>query len=280
MTEVARRRPLALAIPLGTLGVVRDLLIGTLLCMGPVTSVLALGWILRRMGTTIARRRGSEAERPGWVMGPRGRGVWVFALGGLAANIRAGATAAGAIFLLTLPVTLIWLGAWWAGWENSFNKGYEQAGVGPSLWAVATLVALPLLAHLPIALAHVAAENRLSAAFEWRRIRQIAAAARWRLPALAALSVICALPFLGLRMVPVFIEGVVLGFADMTAAEQSQIANTLALIGAALAFAAGAYLRLRAAVHYAAAETRQRPARALAILTVGCACAIWAILPV
>jgi Protein of unknown function (DUF4013) len=176
--------------------------IGTVLCAGPVTAVVALGWLTRRQGFHARDRFGAAEEAPGWLLGPRevaGRpsGRLARALGGLAANIRAGLMALVALMAWTLPFTLLWLGAWWAGWENSFNKGYEQAFVGPSIFLLGAILAALILPALPLMLAHLAAEDRLSAAFELRRLRSLIAQAGWRIPALSLLTVIFALPFAG-----------------------------------------------------------------------------------
>jgi hypothetical protein len=255
MTSVSRMASTP-ALPVKALGVGRDLVVGTLLCLSPVTAILALGWITRRMATTMDRRWGEAASRPGWIMGHPGGGVLQRWLGGLSANIEAGLRTAAGLFVLTLPVTLAWLGAWWAGWENSFNKGYEQSAVGPAVWMAATLVSLPVLAHLPLALAHAAAEGRVSAFLEWRRIRSIGAAAGWRLVWIAILSVAASALFFATRVVPTFIEGIVPGFTEFSATEQAEIAGRIDLLSAALAFVIMAYLRHRAAVIYALAAPR------------------------
>ena len=283
------------------LGVLRDLAIGTLLCAGPVTSIIVLGWLTRRMGVTVDRAFGATRARPGWILGPRGSGRITRALGGLGENIRIGLLAAAGLAALTLPVTLPWLGAWWAGWENSFNKGYEQAGVAPLVWLLATLAALPILAHLPLALAHAATERRLGAFFEIRRIRSVAAAAGWRLPALALLSVVLSVPVFGMRAIPVFIEQVVPGFAGMSAEEQAQVAGVMDLLAGGLVFLSMCLLRHWAAAIYARAAPRaaagrwgalwaghgaagvrprgRGPGRVSAALWLLLACGLWLVLP-
>jgi hypothetical protein len=178
--------------------------IGTLLCTGPVTAILALGWLSRSSGHAARSRFGAAEEAPGWLFGPRelrGKvsGRIARALGGLAANIRAGAMTLTALFAWTLPFTLLWLGAWWAGWENSFNKGYEQAFVGPSVFLFGVLIAALVLPALPLMVAHLAAEDRLSAAFELRRLRSVIAQAGWRVPALMAVVTALAFPFAAAR---------------------------------------------------------------------------------
>ncbi len=52
--------------------------------------------------------------------------------GGLRANLRSAARALACTYLVTIPGCFLWLAAWYDGWNNSFNKGYEQAAVGPS----------------------------------------------------------------------------------------------------------------------------------------------------
>ena len=45
--------------------------VGSLLCTGPVTAVIALGWLTRRSGHLAQTRFGTVAEPPGWLLGPR-----------------------------------------------------------------------------------------------------------------------------------------------------------------------------------------------------------------
>ncbi|MDJ0628342.1 MAG: hypothetical protein QNJ44_08770 [Rhodobacter sp.] len=288
--------------PWRALGGVRDLVVGSLLCLTPITALLALGWITRRMRYLVDQQWGGSGAPPGWFLGQPGAGVLPTLLGGLAANIKVGFRTALGLFVLTLPFTLAWLGAWWAGWENSFNKGYEQAAVGPGVWAIATLLSLPILAHLHLALAHAAAEDRIGAYVEWRRIRSVAAAAGWRLAWLGILSVLVSFLLFAQRVFPVFIEGVVPGFADMTVSQQASVAGQIDLVAAILAFATTVFLRHRAAMIYAIAAPRAAmgrfadlwvghraqsvpvsgpvPRRIASLLWLGAACVIWLAVPV
>lgn len=279
--STATARGAVLALPGRLIGLVRDLVVGTLLCLSPLTALIALGWLTRVMGATIARRTGAEVQPVGWILGPRGQGGVTRIAGGLAANIRGGVLTAAGLAILTLPFTLAWLGAWWAGWENSFNKGYEQASVGPLVWMIATAVALPILAHLPFALAHFAAEGRFAAFFEVRRIRAVFAAAGWRAVWLAFLSSLAVVSFFGLRGLPVFVEGIIPGFAEMTPEDQMRVARGFTLFGAALAFGAMLFLRQRAAAIYARACLRLDPPSRLARgLWLTLAMVLWLALPV
>lgn len=288
-------------LPVRLLRAVFNLVVGTLLCLSPLTALLVLGWLTRRMAARVDTGLGRAAGHPGWVLGPRGKGWIVRLLGGLAANFRAGVMSAAGLAALTLPFTMLWLGAWWAGWENSFNKGYEQSAVGPVTWLLGALIALPILAHLPIALAHASAEGRLGAFLEYRRIRSVVRAAGWRVPWLALMSVVLCVPFLGLRALPVFVEGIAPGFADMTPAGKMQIAQVFDIAGAALSFLIVLFLRDRASSIYARAvpsaargrtkvvwrdhdalaiaSTGGEPSRQMAALWLVIACAIWSGLP-
>lgn len=252
-------------LPTRLLRAVFNLVVGSLLCLSPLTALLVLGWLTRRMAARVHVRLERPADHNGWVLGPRGQGWIVRLLGGLASNIRAGVVSAAGLAALTLPFTMLWLGAWWAGWETSFNKGYEQSAVGPISWLIGAIIALPILAHLPLALAHASAEGRFGAFFEYRRIRSVFTAAGWRMAWLAFLSVGLCVTLLGLRALPVFIEGIVPGFADMTAAEQVQVAETFDVTGAALTFLIVLFLRDRASSIYALAAPRAARGRAAAV---------------
>lgn len=221
---------------------VLDLAVGGLLCATPVTAVVALGWIARWMAAVH-----HGGARPGWVMGPRGAGVTVRLLGGLGANIAAGMRMLAGLAVWTLPFTALWLGAWWAGWDNSFNKGYEQAAVGPAIFLLGIVLALPLLTLLPYAVAHAAAEGRIGAFFALHRILRLARGAGWRGLVLAVLSLVAAVPLFGFAVLPVFVEEIVPGFATLPLAEQTVFADLFNLATAGYAFAALWLLRHRVA---------------------------------
>ena len=212
--------------------------IAILLALHPLTAILVLGWLVRLMQREIAitivrqgqggsRRDAVErlaaeddlavfAKWPGWLAGSMPNASWIGRVfGGFADNIRAGLAAGLALLLATLPFTALLLLSWWAGWENSFNKGYEQAWAGPAIALAGIVIGLFVLIHLPMALAHFAAERRISAIFELDTIRAAIRAQRWRYLWLAILAVIAALPIAAAQILPVFIESWRPGFADM-----------------------------------------------------------------
>lgn len=271
--------------PVRLFGMIRDLGVGSLLCLTPLTSLIALGWLTRRMAATINWRWDHVSQRAGWVLGPRGTGWFTRGFGGIGANIRVGIQTVIGLAILTLPFSAAWLGAWWAGWENSFNKGYEQAAIGPIVWLSAALLAVVSLTHLPFALAHAASEGRVGAFFEFRRIRSVVIAAGWRSPWLAFLSVTLSLPLVASRAFTVFVEGIIPGFADMGIEERDNVASLQALLTAVYGFGLLQVLRNRAAVFYAYASLRAAKGRNAALWVghicaskQGCTCSVsWAL---
>ena len=170
--------------------VVQSFVIGTLLCLTPVTALVVLGWLMRRMRRVALAPgrvgRGATAGPGFWVR--QGKARWrALAWAGLAANIREGVMAAVALALATAPFSVIWLLSWWAGWENSFSKGYEQAFVGPALGLFGVAVFCVTMVWLPMALAHQAVTNRAFALFEFRAVRSAVRHSGWGYLFLAAL---------------------------------------------------------------------------------------------
>ena len=238
------------------LGALKTLTIGTLLCMTPVTAILVLGWLMRRMRFVAHRRAGLDVARPGWVLGTRGGG-WIARLaGGLAANIRTGLSAAVSLALATLPFTAIWSLSWWAGWENSFGKGYEQAFVGPSLGLLGVAVFCLIMIWLPMALAHQAVEDRALALFEWRMVRSAVRHSGWGYVFLAVTTVVFALPVFAGRALVVFASGIIPGFDSFTPEQAENLAGAIMLVKSGYVFVALVILRGWVARIYAVAVAR------------------------
>ena len=257
-----------------------DLVVGTLLCLlTPVTTILVLGWIVRRMRVSVLRAQGQSPVLTGWILGPRGAGWASRLLGGLSANIREGVSALLSLLLATLPFSVFWLLAWWAGWDNSFNKGYEQAWAGPLLFFIGIALFLAVMVNLPMALAHQAATGRWLALFEWRAVRRAVRSTGWGHVLLAVTTVFFALPLFAARGMPVFVEDIIPGFADFSPEEVAQVQNTARLAVAAYVFASTWWFRTWAARLYAVAmaraETGPPPARTARVLRLALLAAIW-----
>ena len=204
------------------LAAVLNVTIAVVLCLTPFTAVVVLGWIIRLMRREIVIEVGRHSQSngsrdisrkaalvrisglpqlastvrfPGWW-----RGIWD--------TMRSAFKAVFAVSLAILPFGTILLLSWWAGWENSFNKGYEQAWVGPVLALTGISLAIFTLVHLPIALAHHAAEQRVGAIWEIGLIRQLIGRVRWRYLMLTLATVVLSGPMFLVQILPTFIENI------------------------------------------------------------------------
>jgi hypothetical protein len=235
---------------------VATLILGPILCLTAVTSILVLGWQTTVMHNRIVHFAGVDRVSSGWVMGPRAQGAVVRLLGGLSRNIRLGLGAAVCLGIATFPFAVFWMVSWWAGWENSFNKGYEQAFVGPLLGFSGIAVFALVMVYLPMGLAHQAAENRAFALFEFGRVRSAVACAGWRYTLWTIAALILALPLFAARGLPVFAEEIIPGFADMTGPEIKELSMQISLGVAIYVFFSTTFLRSWSASIYARAALR------------------------
>ncbi len=175
--------------------------VGTLLCLSPLTAVLVAGWLMRLMRRSTCRElhrlSGSQTnfeafastslvlagdERwPRWILAQNAGQLLrqarspevgfagcmrlrARALGGsLWENLRFGVAGLANAAVFVLPAGALWLLAWWGGWENSFNKGYEQAVVGPGVSLLGLAWFLFAMTHVPVA------QARQALATDWRR---------------------------------------------------------------------------------------------------------------
>lgn len=227
--------------------------------------------------TQAAAGDGGHGPRlPYWVIGetPSPAGFLTRWLGSLVDNLRYGLAAFATLAVGTMPFTLLWLFAWWGGWENSFNKGYEQAWVGRTIGLIGVAISLPLLARLPMALAHQAAEDRMGAFFAFRDVRKLIRAAGWRYVGLSLLFVLAALPLFVAKSAPVFVEQWSPGFTDRNAAEIEAFARNYRLWATAYLLAtlvflrrASARLHARAVLALAGAKTSPSFLSSIAAIT-------------
>jgi len=220
-----------------------SVVIGSVLALTAPTSLILLGWLMRQTRDAACKRAGFETHPTGWIMGLSGGGVLQRILGGLAANIREGFLAATSLLLATAPFAAAWLLSWWAGWENSFSKGYEQAFVGPALGISGILIFALTMIYLPMALAHQAVEARAFALFEYRRVKNAVRHSGWAYVWLAAATVFLALPIFGSRMLIVFSEAIYPGIADLPPDQITDLQSAILLARGAYVLVTLTFLR-------------------------------------
>ena len=73
---------------------------------------------------------GTSSRRPRWA---RSRNLLKALITSFWLNVRLGVQGAFNTWVLTLPACVLMLFGWYDGWNNSFNKGYEQFLVAPGI---------------------------------------------------------------------------------------------------------------------------------------------------
>jgi len=235
-------------------------LIGIILCLTPFTAVIVLGWLSRKLANDVGRRLGGHrlGSWPNFVLTEKEASVgrWSRLIGGLLRNVTCGLKAWIAIFVITAPFSLVWLGGWLAGWENSFSKGYELSGIWPSVSLAAVFSSLPVLALVPMAIAHQAVSGTISAVFEFRRIAALARSAGWSYLTLSILIGIGSIGVFGIRGLPVFAEQFSVRVASGSPQAIMEFAQQYKLVMTALLFTGLLVMRHVLARVYAKAYLR------------------------
>lgn len=238
--------------------------IGVLMCLTPVTAIIALGWLTRKMAGDIRRAFFRNTDQPdpnlarrwpNWIRSDKGSGKtgvsrW---FGGLRDNLSAGVGTLAGLGVLTLPFGALWLLSWWAGWENSFNKGYEQAWVGPAVALTGVGFALVTLMHLPMAMAHQAQESSWRAALDLKRVRALLRSSGWGYVGIAALYALAALPLFAVKGIPVFMENIYPPIAQFDPEQLRDFANGYHFWATVYLFVAVLFIRSCVARVYARA---------------------------
>ncbi|MEE9254147.1 MAG: hypothetical protein V3U43_04390 [Pseudomonadales bacterium] len=161
--------------------------LAVLLTQAPVFAILLLGYLYRLMGRQVLhywwRRADSREESfedflrddpataehltlPNFFLAQNRRdrerdGSFIRSLPGLLTaslwqNLRTGLAGILTLWAVTLPGAVLMLFAWYDGWNNSFNKGYENAPVGPLTGILGLVLFSVAAAYIPLAQARQA----------------------------------------------------------------------------------------------------------------------------
>jgi len=191
------------------------ILIGGVLCLHPLTSVIVFGWLMCVMRErTLAKWSGEKVSRwPGWFVG-EGR----LKLGALWRNVREGFAGVMNTWVLTLPGCGLWLFSWYDGWNNSFNKGYEQYWVGPLTGWLGVMLFILAMFYVPMGLARQAVTGQWRSFYDFALVRAVARE-RWvACLALAAGFALANVPVMLMKTAPVVFDRLP-GYDRMTDAE-------------------------------------------------------------
>ncbi|MBI3849533.1 MAG: DUF4013 domain-containing protein [Verrucomicrobia bacterium] len=194
----------------------------------------------------------------------------------LGRNLTLGAQAIANTWVLTMPACALWLFAWYDGWNNSFNKGYEQAAVGPLLGVFGVMLFIAVMFFVPMAQMRHAATGQWRAFYQfglvWGLVRR-----RWlACMLLAVLYALLSVPVTVLKTAPYFLydrfaakHGYAASLANPDPQQLIQFLNGYYFWSALLVFPVFAFLRFIAARIYASAlldsvQTGQLPITSLA----------------
>ena len=195
--------------------------------------------------------------------------VFHHASGSLWTNLKAGFKALCTLWLVTLPIGLIWLLSWWSGWENSFNKGYEYAWVGPSVGLAGIFAFIVVMPVVPMAVARQAVVGDWRAFFQIRLLVQLIRRNPVFYLALNALIAALSLPIALFAVMPVAFPSWIGGYADLGRPQAMQAAEPFYLMASLYLLLALIGIRTFAARVYADAMLGCVQAGAVAIAQLG-----------
>ncbi len=168
-------------------------------------------------------------------------------------NVRLGVQAIFNTWVLTLPACVLMLFGWYDGWNNSFNKGYEQFQVGPGVSWLGILLFIAVMLYLPMAQAHQAVTGNWRNFYQFRLVWTLVRRRRLACFGLATLYVLCSVPLMILASAVMFLPNINPKLADLTPAQTIQVLNGYYFWSALFVFPAFVMLRLVAARIYGSA---------------------------
>jgi len=267
-------------------------LCGMLFCQSLLGSVVVLGWtyraaqrytlrcwwkrsLLGKSGETFERFMAShesllaQTRWPNWFVNPQGREEMAQArdqgfprratalskalVRSLWLNFKTGCLGILNLWVLTLPAGALWLFSWYDGWNNSFNKGYEQAAVGPLTGILGVVWFIAVMFYVPMAQARQASTGQWRSFYQYRLVRGLIKR-RWL--ACLGLAMLCSaltLPASILKTVPAYFPQISPAWSNITPAQALHALNNYFFWCALYVFAAFVVLRLVAARIYAGA---------------------------
>ena len=169
----------------------------------------------------------------------------------LAGNIRIGVQGILNTWVLTMPACILWLFSWYDGWNNSFNKGYEQAFVGPAVGWLGIMLFLAAMIYVPLAQARQAVTGEWRSFYNFSFVWGLARRHWLACLILAGLTSLFFLPLMIMKTAPQFFGANNPSFANMGPKEVIKLLNGYFFVCAFLVFPLFVALRLVAARIYA-----------------------------
>jgi hypothetical protein len=156
-------------------------------------------------------------------------------------------------WVFTLPAWVLMLFGWYDGWNNSFNKGYEQFLVGPAVSWLGIMLFIAAMLYVPMAQARQAVTGNWRSFYQFRLVWSLVRR-RWLASfGLALLYVLGSIPIMVLSTVVMFLPNINSKWGDLTPAQTIQVLNSYYFWWALFVFPAFVLLRLVAARIYGTA---------------------------
>jgi len=168
-------------------------------------------------------------------------------------NVRLGVQGAFNTWVLTLPACVLMLFGWYDGWNNSFNKGYEQFLVGPGVSWLGIMLFIAAMLYTPMAQARQAVTGNWRSFYQFRLVWTLVRRRWLACFGLAVLYALCSVPLLILGAIVMFLPNINPKLADLTPARTIQVLNSYFFWSALFVFPAFVALRLVAARIYGTA---------------------------
>ena len=171
-------------------------MLGAVSCQSPVTALIGAGWAYRLAersamkvwwkGQAVSEDRYRQAARvvpflasyertPNWIWAQdrRAHGAVRRWVNGLLKNLWLGFRAwFHSLVFLAVPSILMMV-SWYSGWDNSFNKGYEQFAVGRQLGFLGLFLMVVVMFYLPMAQARFAMTQDTRSFYDFRVNRRL-----------------------------------------------------------------------------------------------------------
>lgn len=227
--------------------------LGALMVQNPVTAVLVIGWTFRMMQRVALKSwwRMSEARDagekfseaalrqesfrvhrflPNWFTTQEPIEHWKSEgksfkiamrklFGSVGCNAKLGIQGLFNIAVLTTLPALLWQFGWYSGWDNSFNKGYEQHDIGIWISIIGIALFIAVMFYLPMAQARQAVTGEWRSFFQFRVVWAIVRTRSISCLILAGLYGLVSIPVTFFKMLPLFLENINPAIVEMSDAQ-------------------------------------------------------------
>jgi hypothetical protein len=153
--------------------------VGVVLIQSFIGAFVVMGWLWRVSQRFVLRAWWKRSRKmpwrefmiddswPNWMLGSRdSKKLRTRVFGSLSQNLKTGVHAFFNTAVILGPASALWIFSWYDGWNNSFNKGYEQAAVGPATGFAGVFLFIAAMFYLPMA------QMRHAATGDWRKFYQ------------------------------------------------------------------------------------------------------------